>query len=78
MDALTSELPVDKIKKDGMLCMGGDVRAKGNRWLYTALERCNRQGRLLRERKFRAIVSLLDYKHKLCQGLTGEIYQKLP
>ena len=71
MEAISSDLPVEKIKKDGVLCTGGDVRAKGNRWLYAALERCNRQGRLLRERKFRVIVSLLDYEHKLCQGLTG-------
>ena len=70
MEALSSELPVEKIRKDGVFCTGGDVRAKGNRWLYTALERSTRKGRLLRERKLRVIVSLLDYTHKLCRGLT--------
>ena len=69
MSALEKNLPLEQIKKDGVLCTGGDVRAKRNRWLYEALQGYERTGRLCRERKFRAIVSLIGWKHKLCQGL---------
>ena len=73
MVAMEKNLPMEQIKKDGVLCCGGDIRAKRNRWLSSTLQGYERSGRLCRERKFRSIVSLLDWKHKLCQGLTARI-----
>ena len=66
MKALVAHLPWANVKSDGVLCSGGDVRVKANRWLYEALESYDRRGRLCRLPKIISIIALINYKKKIC------------
>ena len=68
MGAMIRHFPFEDVRKNGVLCAGGDCRVKSNRWLYDSLASYTRKGRLCRESKICNILALLEFKRPMCQG----------
>ena len=63
--ALREKMPKEKVKKDGELLPGGDLRATSNAWVRSALVKAGLQ-KVPRERQIQLVVKRLTTKCKLC------------